>query len=108
MSSHPFKPAPTASTPTAGGRTTTTGNGIAHVAPGSDAPGIVAGDPVRLLLNAREAAKALGVCAKTLWNATSPRGTIPSVRIGKRVLYSVLDLQRWIDSQTVEGHGDGR
>ena len=95
MSSHPFKPASTAAAPTP---------------PDLQIQSVTstAGDPVRLLLDAREAAKALGVCAKTLWNATRPRGTIPSVRIGKRVLYSVLDLQRWIDSQTAEGHGDGR
>lgn len=61
------------------------------------------GDPVRLLLDAREAAKALGICEKSLWNVTRPRGTIPCVRIGKRVLYSVADLQRWIDTQLREG-----
>lgn len=60
-------------------------------------------DPVRLLLDAREASKALGICEKTLWNATRPRGSIPCVRIGKRVLYSVADLQRWIETQTQEG-----
>jgi len=57
-------------------------------------------NPVRLLLDAREAAKALSVCQKTLWSATAPRGPIPCVRIGKRVLYAVADLQRWIDKQT--------
>lgn len=58
---------------------------------------------VRLLLDARETSRALGICEKTLWSETAPRGTIPCVRIGKRVLYSVKDLQRWIDAQTQDG-----
>jgi hypothetical protein len=60
-------------------------------------------DRLRLLLNAIEASKALGICQKTLWANTCPRGRIPCVRIGKRVLYSVADLQRWIGEQTQEG-----
>jgi hypothetical protein len=80
MSSHPFKPVPTTATPTPQDRQ--------------------AGEPVRLLVDARGASRVLAVCPKTLWNNTSPRGTIPSVRIGKRVLYSVVELQRWIDKQT--------
>ncbi len=53
----------------------------------------------KLLLSADESAKCLSVCQKTLWNFTVPRGTIPSVKIGSRVLYSPADLQAWIDSQ---------
>ena len=41
----------------------------------------------RLLLSARETAKALSICEKTLWNVTQPRGDLPCVRIGRRVLY---------------------
>ena len=41
--------------------------------------------PVRLLLDTLEAAFALGVCQKTLWSLTVPRGPIPCVRIGRRV-----------------------
>lgn len=63
-------------------------------------------DPVRLLLDAREAAQALGICEKTLWSATRPRGSIPCVRIGKRCLYSVKDLETWIGQQTTEGGQD--
>ena len=51
----------------------------------------------KLLLTAREAAEALSVCEKTIWSITEPRGDLPCVRIGRRVLYSVEDLQRWID-----------
>jgi predicted DNA-binding transcriptional regulator AlpA len=59
--------------------------------------------PVRLLLDAIEASKALSVSQKTLWSHTRPRGTIPCVRIGTRVLYSVADLQKWIDQQMQDG-----
>jgi len=53
----------------------------------------------KLLLNAREAARTLGVCPKTLWNLSWPRGTIPIVRIGARVLYDPEDLRAWIEKQ---------
>lgn len=53
----------------------------------------------RLLLSAREAAGALAICEKTLWSHTEPRGTIPCIRIGSRVLYDPADLRRWIDQQ---------
>jgi len=57
----------------------------------------------KLLLNAREAAKALSICPKTLWSMTAPRGDLPSVRIGRRVLYDPADLQRWIEAQKEGG-----
>ena len=60
-------------------------------------------EPDKLLLSAREAAGALGICEKSLWNQTVPRGPIPSVKIGSRVLYSPADLQKWIDLQKTEG-----
>ncbi len=53
----------------------------------------------RLLLNIREAAASLGISERTLWAMTNPRGPIPSVRIGTRVLYDPRDLQTWIDGQ---------
>jgi excisionase family DNA binding protein len=57
----------------------------------------------RLLLSAREAAERLGISEKTLWSYTiragNPKGTIPSVRIGSRVLYSVAALGDWIAQQ---------
>lgn len=59
--------------------------------------------PPQLLLNARDAARSLAVCPKTLWTITQPRGDLPCVRIGHRVLYSVSALQQWIDSKQKEG-----
>lgn len=53
----------------------------------------------KLLLSAREAARALSVCERTLWSLTQPRGPIPSIRLGARVLYPVAALQSWINSQ---------
>ena len=55
----------------------------------------------KLLLSACDAANVLSVCARTLWSNTAPRGTIPVVRIGNRVLYAVADLTAWIDGQRV-------
>ena len=52
----------------------------------------------KLLLSANEAARALGISVKSLWNFTIPRGSIPSIKIGSRVLYSPADLQEWIES----------
>ena len=56
----------------------------------------------RLLLSAREAARALSVCEKTLWSYTRPRGTMPAVKIGARTLYDPRDLAAWIDAQKQE------
>jgi len=57
-------------------------------------------DPApKLLLGVRDAAKALSVCERTLFSLTAPRGPIPAVRLGTRVLYSVVSLQSWIDGQ---------
>lgn len=59
-------------------------------------------DPVRpsnaprLLLTPRDAAKAMAVCEKTLWNLTQPRGTLPAVKLGRAVRYDPADLQAFI------------
>lgn len=56
-----------------------------------------------LALRPREAAKALGVSARTLWGLTAPRGPIPCVRVGtgkrRTVLYPVADLQAWLSRE---------
>ena len=52
-----------------------------------------------LLLTPREAAKALGVCEKTLWTYTQ-KGDIPSMRIGGSVRYSTEILKEWIEQQS--------
>ena len=51
--------------------------------------------PVRVLLNPPEAAAALAMSERRLWDLTRPRGPIPSVRNGRRVLYRVAALERY-------------
>ena len=51
-----------------------------------------------LLLNARDAARALSISTRKLWELTNCR-EIPSVRIGRRVLYDPSDLRAWVDKQ---------
>ena len=55
--------------------------------------------PPCLAMRPRDAAKALGISERTLWQYTKPRGPIPPVRIGGRVLYDPCDLTAWIDAQ---------
>ena len=57
--------------------------------------------PERLLLDVRETAKRLSISPRSLWAQTAPRGPIPSVRLGSRVLYSLADLQSWISEQKI-------
>ena len=55
---------------------------------------------LRLLLNARDAARALSISERTLWGLTEPRGPIPAVRVGARsVRYAVADLECFISEQ---------
>lgn len=53
----------------------------------------------KLLLSAKEASESLGVSDRTLWSNTVPRGSIPSVKIGGRVLYDLNDLRTFIERQ---------
>ncbi len=48
--------------------------------------------PEHGLLSARQAAKRLNISERSLWNLSAPRGPLPTVRIGGRVLYSASDL----------------
>ena len=51
-----------------------------------------------ILLSTRQAARLLGICERTLFSLTK-KGEIPTVRIGRRVLYDPRDLRAWIDSK---------
>jgi len=59
--------------------------------------------PSPKLLTPRDAAKALAVCEKTLFNMTKA-GEIPAVKIGRAVRYSVADLARWVEQQKFIEH----
>jgi hypothetical protein len=52
-----------------------------------------------LLLTARDAARLLAVCEKTLYLLTQPRGPLPVVRIGRGVRYDMRDLERFVNQQ---------
>jgi excisionase family DNA binding protein len=62
-----------------------------------------------LALRRREAAKALSISERHLWQLTKD-GHIPCVRVGsgtrKTVLYPVADLQAWLTRQAVAKGGD--
>lgn len=57
----------------------------------------------KLLLSQREAAAALSICQKTLYNFSHPRGPIPVLKIGSRPLYDPHDLKAWIAAQKAKG-----
>jgi excisionase family DNA binding protein len=62
-----------------------------------------------LALRPREAAKALGISPRHLWQLTKD-GQIPCVRVGsgtrKTVLYPVAELQAWLTRQATQAKGD--
>jgi hypothetical protein len=61
--------------------------------------------PVKLTLDSKKAAAALGVSERLLWAWTAPRGPIPCIRLGRRVLYPVADLEAFVAAQR---QGSGR
>jgi excisionase family DNA binding protein len=65
-------------------------------------------EPVHLALRPREAAKALGISTRTLWQLTHD-GHIPCVRVGsgkrRTVLYPTADLQAWLSRKADAARG---
>jgi excisionase family DNA binding protein len=61
-----------------------------------------------LALRPREAAKALGISPRLLWQLTKD-GQIPCVRVGsgkrRTVLYPLADLQAWLTRQAAQAKG---
>jgi excisionase family DNA binding protein len=55
-------------------------------------------DMPTLLWNSRQAAKALGISERKLWDLTK-KGAIPCVRIGRAVRYDPADIRTWIEIQ---------
>ena len=65
--------------------------------------------PPALVVDRRNAARILAVSERTVWSRTVPRGDLPCVRVGARVLYSVDTLRAWVVQQEVRvlnGNGD--
>lgn len=55
--------------------------------------------PQPLALNAKQAAKMLGLGKTLLWSLTNRR-EVPHIRIGRRVLYPVAALSEWLERNT--------
>ena len=55
----------------------------------------------KLLLSARETAEMLSISARLLWTKTKS-GEIPSVQLGRRVLYSIEKLRAWLESHDLK------
>jgi excisionase family DNA binding protein len=53
---------------------------------------------LKLSLRPHEAAKAIGVSARTLW-ALTKKGEVPHFRIGRSVLYPVESLRDWLQER---------
>jgi hypothetical protein len=59
-----------------------------------------------LALSPRDAARALSMSEKGLWNVTAPRGPLRAAKIGRLVRYDVRDLQAFLEaSKTVATAG---
>jgi predicted DNA-binding transcriptional regulator AlpA len=56
---------------------------------------------VTKLLTIREVADQTGLCEKSVWNTTAPRGALPCVKLGARVMYRTEDVAAWIESRVV-------
>ena len=62
-------------------------------------------DPIQILaLRPKDAAKALGLGSRKLWELTAD-GTIPHVRCGRAILYPVRELQDWLADQCLDQRG---
>lgn len=55
--------------------------------------------PPSLALRPKDAAKALGIGERLLWDLTAPRGPIPCVRLGNAVTYPIHLLEKWLAAQ---------
>ncbi len=62
--------------------------------------------PPIVALRPKDAARALGIGQRKLWEITADRTSgIPHVRFGKAVLYPVRELQDWLADRAAKGAG---
>lgn len=59
----------------------------------------------RLALRPKDAALALGLSPRKLWELTASK-QIPHIRLGKAILYSVAALETWL-AQQADAQGQG-
>jgi predicted DNA-binding transcriptional regulator AlpA len=57
----------------------------------------------RLALRPRNAARAIGVSQRTLWNLTNRGEGPPSVRLGSLTVYPLIDMICWLSRRAAEG-----
>lgn len=55
-----------------------------------------------LAMRSREAAKALGISERLLWEWTD-KGVIPHIRLGKAILYPVDSIREWLKREAEQG-----
>ena len=60
----------------------------------------------RLALRPSNAARALNISQRTLWNLTNRGEGPPSVRLGSLTVYPVADLVAWLSHRAAEGVRD--
>lgn len=63
-------------------------------------------EPLRLALTPAEAARALGIGVRLLWSETN-QGRIPHLRVGRRVLYPIAELEEWL-AERARAESSGR
>ena len=56
--------------------------------------------PLPLAMRPAVAARAIGICERTLWTLTQ-RGEIPHSRIGGVVIYPTAAIMRWLEERTI-------
>lgn len=72
-----------------------------HAPPAPEWPRKPAGDlPLPLAMRPAVAARAIGVCQRTLW-AITQRGEIPHVKIGRLTVYPTGAILRWLEERTI-------
>ncbi len=58
----------------------------------------------QLALRPKDAARALGIRERKMWEITADRTSgIPHVRFGKAILYPVRELQDWLAQRAAKG-----
>lgn len=57
---------------------------------------------VPLALRSKEAARALHISERKLWEMTN-RGQIPHLRVGRVLLYPIAAIEKWLADESVKG-----
>jgi predicted DNA-binding transcriptional regulator AlpA len=60
-------------------------------------------DAGRIGLSPAELADALGLSERTIWSITAPRGTLPAVKVGRRVVYPIAFVEKWLADEAAKG-----